>query len=108
MTYLNNIDMDRRALELVIKYPEMMDKISNDYRIILYKLYASELDLKGMNKTQEAATLYNMSKDFKLSQSLKVIMDILQVKLSTINRRLHMAREAGLVAKISAEKFGGK
>lgn len=108
MNYLHKAKMDGEALELVLKYPEMMDKFNNDYRVDLFRLYATRLDTEVMNKTQEAAALYNASKDFKLSQSLKVIMEILQVKLSTINRRLHMAREAGLVIKISAEKFGGK
>lgn len=93
-----------QLLELVTTYPEVVPMLKNEYRVELLKEYANSIDRSLMNKTQEAADLYNTAKAFNITQPLKPMMEILDVKLSTVNRRLHMAREAGLVIKISGDQ----
>jgi hypothetical protein len=93
-----------QLLELVTTYPEVVPMLKNEYRVELLKEYANSIDRSLMNKTQEAADLYKTAKAFNITQPLKPMMEILDVKLSTINRRLHMAREAGLVIKISGDQ----
>lgn len=93
-----------KLITLVISYPELATMLKNEYRIELLKAFAESIDRSEMNKTQEVARLYNAAKAFNVTQPLKPIMEILDVKLSTVNRRLHMAREAGLVAKISGNQ----
>lgn len=94
--------MNRQQLiDLVVANPELAPMLKNEYRIELLKAYAEAIDRSGMSKTEEVAKLYNTAKIFNVTQALKPLTEILNVPLSTVNRRLHMAREKGLVTKIS-------
>lgn len=89
--------MDEETLELVRKYPDLIYKFETAYRQRLARLYISKLDTSMMNKTQETATLYNAIKAFGATRTQSILKVHLGVDMSTVSRRLHMAREAGLI-----------
>lgn len=92
-------DMD--ALELVRKHPESIYTFLPEYRQRLCKIHLLQLSTVGLSKTEEAALYYNTAKNFGVKQVQKMIAEILDINFSTFTKRLHMAREAGLIAKKS-------
>ena len=103
MNHLRKAKMNSDVAWLVLEYPELAERLDPEYRVELFKFYSVGIDSEPMNKTEEMAALYLLAKKFKVTQPMKPIAEILQISNTTASRRISMARDNGLVLKITKQ-----
>ena len=103
MNHLRKAKMNSDVARLVLEYPELAERLDPEYRVELFKFYSVGIDSEPMNKTEEMAALYLLAKKFKVTQPMKPISEILQISNTTASRRISMARDNGLVPKITKQ-----
>ena len=93
--------MDREVLDLVIRYPDLIDHFTAGYREKLLTLWleSSNTTNRDTSKTETTALLYTYAKRFKVSKPQLFLANYLDTKVGTIDRRLFIARQKGLINK---------
>ena len=98
MNYKQQGSIDFHILDVSLNSPEFLDNLTPEYRTHLFKVQSERFDSEMLNKTQEMANLYNLAKQLKVPMAVKSIRDILDLPMTTVERRVYMARHAGLIA----------
>lgn len=91
--------MNEELLSLVLKYPELIDKLTPSYRKELFVLYCKQNPMEGVASYIKVADAYNKSKMFKVASVSIAIQEILGLKQDNTNMQISYAKKKGLIQK---------
>ena len=92
--------MNEEVLQLVLKYPELINQFSQKYRADLFALYW-KLNPSNEDKPKYAqvADIYNMAYKFKVSSISRAIQQALDIKRDNANMMIGYAKAKGLITQ---------
>lgn len=92
--------MNEEVLSLVLKYPELLDKFSQKYRVELFALYY-KLNPPKFNgpKYAQVADIYNTAYKFKVSSVSRAVQTILNIKRDNANMLIGYAKAKNLITE---------
>lgn len=93
--------MDREALDLVLKHPNLVEHLSKDYRLKLFRLWLESGNVRhtDTSKVETTALLYINAKKFKIPKPQIFLANYLDTNVGAIDQRLYNARQKGLINK---------
>lgn len=91
--------MNEEVLNLVLKYPQLLDNFSQKYRRELFVLYYKRNPLEGVPGYVRVADAYNKAKTFKVSSVSLAIQEIFGLKRDNANMQINYAKNKGLIEK---------
>lgn len=92
--------MNEEVLDLVMKYPELMEKFGHDYRLELFILHCKKNPPSTYQfKYAQVAEIYNRSKAFKISSISKATQEILNIGEHNATLLAEYAKQKGLLPR---------
>lgn len=95
--------LHNKLIEIILGDMEASKLFTVEARKNLYLRHISALAAVHKTKTEEIAELYNLSKRFGVAWAVPILSEFLSVPQYVINKRLYLAREKGLVKKVSSK-----
>jgi hypothetical protein len=92
--------VNEEVLAVVLKYPELLDKFSQRYRVELFALYY-KLNPPAFQgpKYAQVANIYNMASMFKVSSVSRAVQTILDIKRDNANMLIGYAKAKNLITE---------
>ena len=91
--------MNEEVLQLVLKYPELIDKLTVAYRKELLVLYFKLYPVERKASYQRVADVYNKASQFKVTNICKAIQEIFGLKEDNASMQIMYAKKKGLIIK---------
>lgn len=92
--------MDAEVLDLVLKYPALLDKFTEKYRGELFVLYFQKHPVdQRLPKYVQVSEIYNQAYKFKVSSISRAIQSILNLKRDNANMLIGYAKAKNLIDK---------
>lgn len=91
--------MNEELLDLVLKYPELMDSLSPSCRKDLFIIYCRREQMEYVPSYVRVADAYNKAKMFKLTSVSKGIQEALGLKKDNTNMQIGYAKDKGLIER---------
>lgn len=91
--------VNNEILELVLKYPELIDELSPGYRKELFVLYYRNNPIENVPQYMKIADAYNKAGLFKVSAISQAIQEIFDLKKDNANMHITYAKRKGLIPK---------
>lgn len=89
--------MNEEVLDLVLKYPNLVDRFDPQYRKELFILYYKRNPLEDVASYIRIADAYNKSKLFKVSSVSQAIQEIFGLRKDNANMQITYAKKKGLI-----------
>lgn len=99
--------MNEEMLNLILRYPELIDELSPSYRKELFVLYHKLNPVTEGASYERVAKVYNTAKDFKVSAIRQAIQEIFGLKKDNASMQITYAKNKGLIAQ-SLKTTNGK
>lgn len=89
--------VNNEILDLVLKYPELIDQFSPGYRKELFILYYKNNPIENVPQYMKVADAYNKAAMFKVSSVSKAIQEIFGLRQDNANMNISYAKKKGLI-----------
>jgi hypothetical protein len=99
--------MNKDVLELVLKYPELLDKFDAKYRKDLMVLYCKNTMVESDKSYLRVAYAYNQAKRFRVAAVSQAIQEIFGMNKDNANMQINYAKKRGAI-KESVKSNHGK
>lgn len=91
--------MNEEMLNLVLKHPELIDKLTVAYRKELLVLYFRLYPVERKASYERVADVYNKASQFKVTNICKAIQEIFGMKQDNASMQIMYAKKKGLITK---------
>lgn len=89
--------MNEEVLDLVLKYPQLLDQFDHNYRKELFVLYYKRNPISDVASYIRVADAYNKAKLFKVSSISLAIQEIFGLRRDNANMQINYAKSKGLI-----------
>jgi hypothetical protein len=98
--------MNEDVLELVLKYPELLDKFDAKYRKDLMVLYCKNTMVESDKSYLRVAYAYNQAKRFRVAAVSQAIQEIFGMNKDNANMQITYAKKRGAIKESVKSNHG--
>jgi hypothetical protein len=98
--------MNKDVLELVLKYPELLDKFDAKYRKDLMVLYCKNTMVESDKSYLRVAYAYNQAKRFRVAAVSQAIQEIFGMNKDNANMQITYAKKRGAIKESVKSNHG--
>jgi hypothetical protein len=89
--------MNEEVLELVLKYPQLLDNFDQQYRKELVVTYYRKNPTLAKSSYEKVAEVYNKAMAFKVGFVRQTVQEVLGLKASNASMQIGYAKRKGLI-----------